>query len=173
MADDSEEERTAKIHIFWFAYVMDKTLSLRLGRASAIQDWDMSLPFPCAFPSRGTIPGPTVAADMQLYWIKVAQVQGQVYEKLYSPAAFLKAPEERAQIARELSSALNEAWAMRGDASVLDFMFSAEALAQRVPKVKAMPNDAELPSSLHRDTHSDVMEQPLHIMGSKDGKNKS
>lgn len=39
MKEDSEEERMAKIHVFWFIYMMDKTLSLRLGRASIIQDW--------------------------------------------------------------------------------------------------------------------------------------
>ena len=41
MKDDTEEQRTAKVHAFWFIYMLDKNLSLRLGRASSLQDWDM------------------------------------------------------------------------------------------------------------------------------------
>lgn len=43
MKDDTEEQRAAKVHAFWFIYMLDKNLSLRLGRASSFQDWDMSL----------------------------------------------------------------------------------------------------------------------------------
>lgn len=125
MKDDSEDERNAKIHVFWFIYMMDKTLSLRLGRASMIQDWDMSLPYPnidsdhARFGSlvqqgqRGT--------KMLLYWIKVAQIQGQAYEKLFSPAGSLRSTEERARTATELVDGLNKAWSERGEASGLDF----------------------------------------------------
>ena len=124
MKDDTEEERSAKIHLFWFIYMMDKTLSLRLGRASAIQDWDMSLPYPnidsdhARFGSlvqqgqRGT--------SMLLYWIKVSQIQGQAYKDLFSPAGSLRTPEERARTATELVDGLNKSWSERGEASGLD-----------------------------------------------------
>lgn len=127
MKEDPEEERNAKIHVFWFIYMMDKTLSLRLGRASIIQDWDMSLPYPnidsdhARFGSlvqqgqRGT--------DMLLYWIKVAQIQGTAYEKLFSPAGFLRPMDERARTATELVDSLNECWSERGEVSAFDFAF--------------------------------------------------
>jgi hypothetical protein len=127
MKDDSEEDRNAKIHVFWFIYVMDKTLSLRLGRASIIQDWDMSLPYPnidsdhARFGSlvqqgqRGT--------ELLLYWIKIAQIQGNVYERLFSSAAFLKPMNERANTAAELVDGLNKAWTERGEASAFDFAY--------------------------------------------------
>jgi hypothetical protein len=41
MKDDTGEQRTAKIHAFWFTYMIDKNLSLRLGRPSSLQDWDV------------------------------------------------------------------------------------------------------------------------------------
>tara|TARA_R110002003_G_scaffold42_13_gene3147 strand:- start:3897 stop:4814 length:918 start_codon:yes stop_codon:yes gene_type:complete len=45
MKDDTEAERNKKVHIFWMIYMFDKTMSLRMGRASCIQDWDISLPY--------------------------------------------------------------------------------------------------------------------------------
>ncbi|KAK3201538.1 hypothetical protein GRF29_185g1266629 [Pseudopithomyces chartarum] len=127
MKDDSEEERNAKIHVFWFIYMMDKTLSLRLGRASIIQDWDMSLPYPNIDSDHARF-GSLVqqgqkGTEMLLYWIKVAQIQGQAYEKLFSPGGSLRPVDERARIATELVENLNKAWSERGEVNVFDFNF--------------------------------------------------
>lgn len=151
MKDDTEEERSAKINVFWFIYTLDKTLSLRLGRAPAIQDWDMSLPYPVSENKASPIAGVPTGTEMQIYWIKVAQIQGQTYERLFSPAAFLKPQEERAQMAQELVGALNQAWADRGEASVLDFTFLGSALRDSRPKAPLSPNDTELPSKRMRE----------------------
>ncbi|KAL5419790.1 hypothetical protein PMIN03_000390 [Paraphaeosphaeria minitans] len=125
MKDDSEEERNAKIHVFWFIYVMDKTLSLRLGRASIVQDWDMSLPYPNIDSDHARF-GSLVqqgqkGTELLLYWIKIAQIQGRVYEKLFSPAGFLRPMSERARTATELADALNKAWTERGETVKLTF----------------------------------------------------
>lgn len=129
MKDDSPEERASKVNTFWFLYMMDKTLSLRLGRAAAIQDWDISLPF--LDPSNLETGEPSSRPsgfNQQVYWAKVAQIQGRLYEQLFSPASFLKPVQERAHIANELVLAMNQAWAERGDASVLEFVFQGTAL---------------------------------------------
>lgn len=125
MKDDTESERNAKIHVFWFIYMMDKTLSLRLGRASIIQDWDMSLPYPNIDADHARF-GSLVqqgykGTNMLLYWIKTAQVQSKAYEKLFSPAGISRPLEERAQTATELVDALNQAWSDRGEVSALAF----------------------------------------------------
>lgn len=111
MKDDTAEDKYAKIHIFWFIYIMDKSLSLRLGRPSMIQDWDISLPdtffelSPCASFSAGI--------GLQRYWIELARLQGQTYEQLFSPAAFKKPEVERCRRATDLISALNQAFNSR------------------------------------------------------------
>jgi hypothetical protein len=133
MKDDNDEERSAKIHVFWFIYTMDKTLSLRLGRASVIQDWDMSLPYPdLSKEAAGPLATFPKGILMQVYWIKTAQIQGLTYERLFSPAAFLKTPEERKAIGKELVNALNHAWTERGDASILDFKFLGTTLRHQI-----------------------------------------
>lgn len=104
--DDNENERNSKILVFWTVYMFDKRLSLRLGRASTIQDWDVSLPFPAL----GSAPAPDFPGTNALsYWVKVARIQGQAYEKLFSPSAFRRTTEERARTAVNLVLAMDRA----------------------------------------------------------------
>lgn len=147
--DDEEEERNSKIHLFWMIYMFDKQLSLRLGRASVIQDWDMSLPLITATPTPAAMA--LGASQMMTYWIKVAKVQGQTYEKLFSPGAFRNSPEVRVTTAIELIKAMNQAWFERGEASLLDFtpLTTGDDLSKR-RKAMASPNDTEVPSKRKR-----------------------
>ncbi|KAH9870995.1 hypothetical protein J1614_006569 [Plenodomus biglobosus] len=170
MVNDTEEEKNAKIHIFWMIYMFDKTLSLRLGRASIIQDWDISLPF------LNTNEKPTDKPDgsqMLSYWIKVARVQGLTYEKLFCPAAFLTSPEERARIAHDLVSALNQAWYERGEATVIEFTGLGENIKfvpQRTASTMSSPSTTEIPSKRKRFGPSKPIIAPLkaseYIQGS-------
>jgi hypothetical protein len=146
MKDDTEEERGSKIHLFWLIYMMDKILALRLGRASAIQDWDISLPFVIG---TGTMQPGTDGKQMLSYWIKVARVQGQTYEKLFSPAAFLNSTDERTRTAVELVNAMNQAWYERGEASVMEFAGVRHKNGLSAPSptiINSSPNDTEIPS---------------------------
>lgn len=122
MTNDTEEERNSKIHVFWFIYLMDKTLSLRLGRAPVIQDWDMSLPYPVVDHDHerfsALVQMGNQGSSMLLYWVKLAEIHGKTYEHLFSPAAFCKSTEQRAQTATELVSAMHQIWAERGEVSV-------------------------------------------------------
>lgn len=115
MKDDTNEQRTAKIYAFWFLYTLDKNLSLRLGRAPSIQDWDIALPYPTmqnmVDPHAPTPP----ILDSIVYWIKLAQIQGKTYELLFSPVAFLKSKEERERISADLVNQLNQQWSERGE----------------------------------------------------------
>jgi hypothetical protein len=116
MKDDTEDDRNTKMHIFWMIYMFDKTISLHLGRPSFIQDWDISLPFFNDDPVTDDAPN---GKKMLNYWVKVGRVQGQIYERLFSPAAFLESPESRTRTAVELVNAMNQAWFERGDADLV------------------------------------------------------
>jgi hypothetical protein len=148
MKDDTEEERGSKIHLFWLIYMMDKILALRLGRASAIQDWDISLPFVIST-GTGAMQQGADGKQMLSYWIKVARIQGQAYEKLFSPAAFLNSTEERTRTAVELVNAMNQAWYERGDASVMEFAGVRHRNGLSAPNpaiINSSPNETEIPS---------------------------
>ncbi|GKT59840.1 fungal specific transcription factor domain-containing protein [Colletotrichum tofieldiae] len=65
--------------LFWTTYYIDKSLSLRLGRASNIPDWDTNIN-PPAIPSTDQEP---VLAFFPL-WVRTAKCQGDIYKMLYS-----------------------------------------------------------------------------------------
>jgi hypothetical protein len=161
MQNDTEEDRNDKMHIFWMIYMFDKTMSLRLGRASFIQDYDISLPF---FHDTRTSPGVPDSKLMLTYWCKVARVQGQTYEKLFSPAAFLRTTEERTQTAVELVKALNQAWYERGDARVTDISTADGASGmhgQHSVSNYSGPNETERPSVRKRGGSRSLMADEL------------
>ena len=85
--------------LFWSAYLLDKALSIRSGRASVIQDYDVTLPR-----SMGDgIDLPDASWRVVLnQWIGYADFLGRAYELLYSPAALARPPEQRAESARGL-----------------------------------------------------------------------
>lgn len=99
MEHDSLPVQREKQVLFWSVYVIIKALSLRLGRASILQDWDISLPMTSdVFDNEE--PWKTVC----MLWIKHATVQGKIYELVYSPAALNQPESERVSHANRLAS---------------------------------------------------------------------
>lgn len=99
MQHDSPSVQQAKAGLFWSIYCLDKALSLRLGRASSIQDYDISL-------SMDFDAGYVVEPWITIYplWMRLARIQGKVYESLYSPAALSQPEDDRVSHARQLAS---------------------------------------------------------------------
>ncbi|KAF5853611.1 hypothetical protein GGP41_002140 [Bipolaris sorokiniana] len=156
MSHDTPEEKESKIYIFWMIYMFDKTLSLRLGKSSVLQDWDIALPF--VHESDPNEP-PSQRTRMLSYWVKVARVQGLTYEKLFCPASFLQSTEERTAVATDLINAMNQAWAERDDVKAVNranFGKNINNVPQRVTGVGHSPNKTPLPSQLKR-----YISQPL------------
>ncbi|KAI1825856.1 fungal-specific transcription factor domain protein [Xylaria intraflava] len=87
MKDDEPQTKGDKSLLFWCTYMLDKALSLRLGRASVLQDFDISLPHQTP-DAKAAYPGREVIT----LWIQHARVLGRIYERLYSPGA-LRQPE--------------------------------------------------------------------------------
>jgi len=79
MKNDPPDEAARKQALFWGVYMADKGLALRMGRASSIQDWDITIPLPKPERSRGPL------WHYFTLWVLCARVQGRIYELLYSP----------------------------------------------------------------------------------------
>ncbi|KFA67302.1 hypothetical protein S40285_03667 [Stachybotrys chlorohalonatus IBT 40285] len=90
-----------KTSLFWFAYLLDRGLSLRLGRASAIQDHEITLPR--RLDRRGMLPGWQALLEQ---WIRHSEIVGKVYQDLYSPSALRMPAQERGERATHLAAAL-------------------------------------------------------------------
>ncbi|KAG7083834.1 fungal specific transcription factor domain-containing protein [Colletotrichum scovillei] len=94
---ESAGPRDIKTLLFWHVYMLDKTLSLRTGRASVIQDWDVTLP--------RRVDNTMVADPWGLIittWIKQAEIQHRVYEQF--PLALGQSQEERIETVRRLEN---------------------------------------------------------------------
>ncbi|KAI4600861.1 hypothetical protein KJ359_013024 [Pestalotiopsis sp. 9143b] len=90
--NEPAEVRSAKALTFWSTYMLDKGLSLRLGRASVLQDYDISLPSVLET-TFGEVPSQAILS----LWIKHAEVQGKIYQRLYSPGALRQSEQGRSQ----------------------------------------------------------------------------
>ncbi|VUC31456.1 unnamed protein product [Clonostachys rosea] len=82
MKGEEPEDLQFKQLVFWSVYFLDKSTSLRLGRASHISDWDISIPLPH---------DAELKRDASLgyfrSWLRAAKCAGQIYRMLYSADA--------------------------------------------------------------------------------------
>lgn len=83
--------------------MLDKNLSLNLGRGSNFPDSDID----AEFFTPSSIPAQRPWDLMSLATILFAKLQGQVYDKLYSASAMNSSLEERSRVVDELSSQVN------------------------------------------------------------------
>ncbi|KAF6834065.1 fungal specific transcription factor domain-containing protein [Colletotrichum plurivorum] len=99
----NREDEDYKSFLFWSVYFVDKSLSLRLGRPSVIQDYDITVPYPS---SSSKIHG----ALMSYFclWVIVSRIQGKTYEQLYSPEAISQPISVREGRARSLAAELQQ-----------------------------------------------------------------
>ncbi|KAF0636745.1 hypothetical protein FPSE5266_08793 [Fusarium pseudograminearum] len=102
-------EQRQHAYVFWLAYIVDKDLSLRAQQPSVQLDDDINLDLPMELP--GVCNGDseagivtTVDGNTELNYllarIQLANIQGNVYDHLYSTRASKRTPEER-KISRE------------------------------------------------------------------------
>lgn len=99
MDKDDHTTRADKTRLFWTVFRIDKGLSLRLGRPSTIQEWDVPMP----------------AKPTEARWSKTASIQGRVYEQLYSVSGLSRPYEERIGTAATLVSELQKVMSETSD----------------------------------------------------------
>ncbi|KAJ5015428.1 hypothetical protein K4K57_000211 [Colletotrichum sp. SAR 10_99] len=89
--------------LFWNVYYIDKSLSLRLGRASTIPDWHITMPEP-------SLEDPLEDPLLPYYvlWIHTAKCQGKIYEMLYSPDSMAQPYHVRQTRVHDLVSMLHD-----------------------------------------------------------------
>ncbi|KAJ5562944.1 transcriptional regulator family: Fungal Specific TF [Penicillium sp. DV-2018c] len=85
--------------LFWGVYTILNMMSLRLGRASPVQNYDISLPPP---DENYDIPSPW--ATVCMWWTRSAMIQSEVYQYLYSPEALQKPQSDRIAHAHRLAA---------------------------------------------------------------------
>ncbi|KAJ5665190.1 uncharacterized protein N7477_007638 [Penicillium maclennaniae] len=103
MEHDSQEVQEKKQTVFWSAFTILNLLSLRLGRASPVPDYDIGVPSPL-----DTCTGKNAWKTVCALWTKQSMIEGKIYALLYSPAALNQLESERVAHARQLATELQE-----------------------------------------------------------------
>ncbi|KAI0879413.1 fungal-specific transcription factor domain-containing protein [Hypoxylon argillaceum] len=87
-----ESSREAWVNLFWMVFLLEKSLSLRLGRSSNFRDAEITIPFPS---------DPNTRRCSQ-----TSRIQGKIYDQLFSPVGLAAFDIERGETARALASEL-------------------------------------------------------------------
>lgn len=93
--------------MFWQAYMYDRNAALRVGRPPSIPEFDVSTEG--LDPERLPHYAPAVT-NLHRYWTHVADVQGAVSAKLYSPVGSRHTFEQRERLVKMLVAKLQSAW---------------------------------------------------------------
>jgi hypothetical protein len=124
--DESPDEIRHKQFLFWVAYILDKSLSLRLGRSSTIQDYDVTTPEPDIRSSKT----PTTAFFG--LWVIGSRLGGQIYELLYCPEAIAQPESTRRSRVQLLARRLGELDALTHEASATWYQLSTETSGEEM-----------------------------------------
>ncbi|KAI1841460.1 hypothetical protein JX266_012389 [Neoarthrinium moseri] len=120
--NDPPEVRANKAILFWSTYMLDKGLSLRLGRASVLQDYDISVPSVLHQTHVQHPHGSPPSEAILSLWIKHAEVQGRIYQRLYSPGALRQSEAARSQqvqlVVKDLQFLLQETLRLMEDVRI-------------------------------------------------------
>ncbi|KAJ5317981.1 hypothetical protein N7508_002489 [Penicillium antarcticum] len=103
MEHDSPSIQREKQNLFWSVYTILNMMTLRLGRACSIQNYDISLPAPSLNPD---IPSPW--GGVCVWWTRSAIIQSNVYRLLYSPEALQQPESDRVAHAYRLAAEMQE-----------------------------------------------------------------
>lgn len=89
--------------LFWTAYISEKHISLLFGRASSILNFDIDV----RYTALSTDPIVRPWDESLIIGVKLADIQGQIYDRLCSTAALWAAYSERAQYVQQLTTAMD------------------------------------------------------------------
>jgi len=87
-------DRGLRLALFWQVYILDRSLSLRLGRAATLKDHDITAPREVS-----DLPLGSEWRSMFNAWVSQAEIQGNIYDELYSPAALRQPDAHRISVA--------------------------------------------------------------------------
>uniref|UniRef100_L2FKG5 C6 transcription factor n=2 Tax=Colletotrichum fructicola (strain Nara gc5) TaxID=1213859 RepID=L2FKG5_COLFN len=100
---DSETRQKSKL--FWAMFILEKNLSLQLGRSSTLRDHDITVPL------RAIKMGYQIGGSLGVLspkWLRISQIEGRVYDEIYSPEALHQGSNTRNSRARGLIADMKE-----------------------------------------------------------------
>lgn len=100
-----DPEARQKTKVFWAMFILEKNLSLQLGRSSTLRDHDITIPLKrvrTVYQIGGSL------GVLSPKWLQMSQIEGRVYDEIYSPDALQQLPSQRDARAVRLLADMND-----------------------------------------------------------------
>ncbi|KAF5552562.1 ATPase [Fusarium phyllophilum] len=100
---ESREAKQRRAKLIFYIHLCDKMLALRLSRPVLIRDGEITIDFEALEPDKGDGPTPIIAK-----WARFCDLQGRIYDILYSPGSMLQPDIQRETNARRLAAEMEQ-----------------------------------------------------------------
>ena len=123
-----------RVRVFWIVYIVDRDISIRTGSPPLQREDDHDIDIPSSAQGGAglvrfwTASGAPVELDVFATWIRLAQVQGAIYDRLYSVRAEAQPPDVRQRRAAQVRGLLH------GWLAAIPEELQADQLAGALPK---------------------------------------
>lgn len=114
-ANDLFDTKTSlqRVRLFWIAYILDRDISLRTHEPPLLQERDHNIEIPPSTKESGLIRfvsenGGEHDFDLFQAWIHISNIQGKIYEELYSVRAEDSSPETQQHAREEIHGLLTD-----------------------------------------------------------------
>ncbi|KAI0385546.1 fungal-specific transcription factor domain-containing protein [Hypomontagnella monticulosa] len=102
-----------RVRVFWIVYVFDRSISLRTCDPPLQQENDHNVAIPCSVEGSGLVRftteyGTEIYLDLFQSWIRLARIQGIIYEQMYSIHAETKPANTKQRKSEEIYRMLRE-----------------------------------------------------------------
>ena len=104
----SPSEMDTRRNVLWIVYVLDKSLSLRIGHPSIIVDDDIGVDLPPEASPHDKCPDGTKKFNIFRYIVQLAQLESRTFSELYSIRSRNKSAVERLKSVSQLDMALQK-----------------------------------------------------------------
>ncbi|QKD61702.2 uncharacterized protein FOBCDRAFT_147208 [Fusarium oxysporum Fo47] len=100
---ESREAKQRRAKLIFYIHLCDKMLALRLSRPVLIRDGEITIDFEAFEADRGDGPTPVIEK-----WARFCNLQGRIYDILYSPGSLLQQDIQRETNARRLAAEMEQ-----------------------------------------------------------------
>ncbi|KAH7245479.1 hypothetical protein BKA59DRAFT_475858 [Fusarium tricinctum] len=127
---ETREAKQRRAKLVWYLHMNDKMLALRLSRPALIRDGEITLNFEALEADGSDGPTPVIGK-----WARICDLQGRIYDNLYSPRALLQSDSQREAQARNLAANLHTLYHSKSIAEDHLFQSIAISIGQRQREV--------------------------------------
>ncbi|KIL94147.1 hypothetical protein FAVG1_02709 [Fusarium avenaceum] len=119
---ETQEAKQRRAKLVWYIHLNDTMLALRLSRPTLIRDGEITLNFEALEGDGSDGPIPIIGK-----WARIGDLQGRIYDNLYSPRALLQSDSQREAQARNLAANLHTLFHIRSIAE--EHLFESIAIS--------------------------------------------